>query len=188
MRSNAKKSQICQLIDDSKNELSDPRDIQTEIKNYYTKLFSSKLSNSLPDIDMSFHPKTKLNDFDKSLCEGLITKPEAFEALNSMPTNKTPGNDGLSVEFYITFWTLIGDLVVNSINMAYMIGTLSNTQNQGVITLIEKKDKDKRFIRNWRPITLLNTDYKIASKCIASRLDKVLPKIIHITQTAFVKN
>ena len=55
---------------------------------------------------------------------------------------------------------------------------LSTSQIQAVIKLIEKKDKDKRFIKNWQPISLLNVDYKIFSKALPSRLKKVLPNLI----------
>ena len=61
-------------------------------------------------------------------------------------------------------------------------------QRQAVIKLIEKKDKDKRFIKNWRPISLLNVDYKIISKALTSRLKKVLPDLISLQQTAYVGN
>ena len=56
-----------------------------------------------------------------------------------------------------------------------------------IIRLIEKKDKDKRFVENWRPISLLKVDYKIGSKALATRLEKVLPEIIHENQCAYVK-
>ena len=72
-------------------------------------------------------------------------------------------------------------------NYAYFHGELSTTQKQAVITLIEKKDKDRRLIKDWRPISLVNVDVKIGSKAIAKRLDKVLPHIIHYDQNTFVK-
>ena len=81
----------------------------------------------------------------------------------------------------------IGTLLVDSLNYAYSHGELSITQKQAIITLIEKKDKDRRLIKNWRPISLLNVDVKIGSKAIAKRLEKVLPHIIHYDQNAFVK-
>ena len=59
------------------------------------------------------------------------------------------------------------------------------SQRQAVIKLLEKKDKDKRLISNWRPTSLLNVDYKIISKIFASRLKKVLPNLISSQQTAY---
>ena len=73
--------------------------------------------------------------------------------LSTFENNKTPGNDGLTIEFYKFFWPEIGTLLVDSLNYAYFYGELSNTQKQAVITLIEKKDKDRRLIKNWRPIS-----------------------------------
>ena len=57
-----------------------------------------------------------------------------------------------------------------------------------MITLIEKKGKDKRYLKNWRPISLMNVDTKIASKAIATRLKTVIQKLIHHNQTAYVGN
>ena len=91
------------------------------------------------------------------------------------------------MEFYKFFWSEIGTFLVDSLNYAYFHGELSNLQKQAVITLIEKKDKDRRWIKNWRPISLVNVDVKIGSKAIAKRLETVLPHIIHYDQNAFVK-
>ena len=76
---------------------------------------------------------------------------------------------------------------MDSLNYAYFRGELSNSQKQAVITVIEKKDKDRRWIKNWRPISLVNVELKIGSKAIAKRLGTVLPHIIHHDQNAFVK-
>ena len=74
---------------------------------------------------------------------------------------------------------------MDSLNYAFFHGELSSSQKQGVIT--EKKDKDRRWIKNWRPIPLVNVDVKIGSKAIAKRLENVLPHIIHYDQNAFVQ-
>jgi len=64
---------------------------------------------------------------------------------------------------------------------------LANPRKQGIIKLIEKKNKDKRYFANWRPISLLNVDVKIASKAITLRLEKVLSGLISADQYAYVK-
>ena len=60
---------------------------------------------------------------------------------------------------------------------------MSNSQRQAVITLTEKKGKDRTLIENWRPISLINADAKIISKVIAKRIKGVLPSIMHHNQT-----
>ena len=77
--------------------------------------------------------------------------------------------------------------MVDSLNYSCDYGELSNSQKEAIITLIEKKDTDKRHLSNWRPISLINVDVKIASKAIAKRLENVLPNIIHHNQCAYVK-
>ena len=77
---------------------------------------------------------------------------------------------------------------MDSLNYSYDHGELSQSQKEAVITLIQKKDRDRRLIKNWRPISLVNVDVKIGSKAIAKRLEKVLPYIIYHDQNAFVKD
>ena len=83
---------------------------------------------------------------------------------------KTPRNDGLSKEFYEVFWDEA------SINDAFIKEGLSTFQKQGVIKLIEKKDRDKGFVKNWRPLSLLNL--KLISKLLGTRLKDILPGLI----------
>ena len=77
--------------------------------------------------------------------------------------------------------------MVDSLNYSNDHGELSNSQKKVIITLIQKKDRDRRLIKNWKPISLVNVDVKIGSKAIARRLETVLPYIIHHDQNAVVK-
>ena len=104
-----------------------------------------------------------------------------------MECNKIPGSDGLPAEFYKVFWNDISDLFLNSINYAYRCGQLSVTQRRGIIKLIPKKNAEPNLIKNWRPISLLNCDYKIGAKAIANRFKQVIPNIINYDQTGFLK-
>ena len=128
-----------------------------------------------------------LNEQKQKHCEGLLTASECLESLKSMESNKSPGSDGLPAEFYKVFGNDINQYLLNALNSAYTKGLLSITQRRGLITLIPKKNKPTNLLKNWRPITLLNCDYKIATKSIASRIRKVLPKIINNDQIGFLK-
>ena len=104
-----------------------------------------------------------------------------------MRNDKTPGTDGLTAEFYRYFWHEIADIMVDGFNYGFQAGRLSISQRQGVISLIYKKNKNLEYLKNWRPLSLLNTDYKIAKKTLACRLEKTLPTLISKSQTGYVK-
>ena len=84
-------------------------------------------------------------------------------------------------------WPIIGNILVRAVNVANQKGELSTSQKQAVITLLDK-GKDRNQIKNWRPISLLNADYKIISKALANRFITFLPKLIHVNQTGYVQN
>ena len=150
--------------------------------NFYKQIYSSKSTDPENKTFASFFESVGLAFLNKSeadQCQGLLTLEECAKAVSNFQNDKTPGSDGFTVDFYRRFWNLLGKLMVNSFNYAFQTGNLSISQRLGIILLILKKDKNLEFLKNRRPITLLNTDYKISTKAIAMRLEKVLPKIIH---------
>ena len=100
-----------------------------------------------------------------------------------MPNDKSPGNDGFTKEFFETFWSEVKKTFLSCVSHSFDKGELCTSQRQAIIKLIEKKDKDKRLIQNWRPISPLNIDAKIISKALSKRLKSVLPSIISDDQT-----
>ena len=88
----------------------------------------------------------KLTREKSKTLDGAITEKELLIALQSMENNKSPGNDGLTKEFYITFWNEVKLLLLLAIEKAYLVKQLSASQNQAVIKLIEKKGRNKRYI------------------------------------------
>ena len=90
-----------------------------------------------------------------------------------MQNNKTTGNDGLTKEFYGTLWNEKKYIFLKSLKQAKEKNQLSTSQHQAVIKLIEKKDTDQRYIKRWRPMSLLNVNTKIISKALAVKLKKL---------------
>ena len=128
----------------------------------------------------------KLKEEEANNLEGEITEAECKNALKNMKLNKSPGSDGIPVEFYITFWENIKQMLLESINSSYHNGELSPSQKMGILSLIFKKG-DKTMLENWRPISLLNTDYKILAHALANRLKTVIPKLVHTDQSGYIK-
>ena len=79
----------------------------------------------------------------------------------------------MASQWSLAFWSVLGKHLLNSFNYAHNYGELPNSQKQAVITLVEKKGKHKRLIKNWRPISLINVDIKIVSKALAKRLEHI---------------
>ena len=82
-------------------------------------------------------------------------KPERIRAV------KSPSTDGLTIEFLKYFWPELNSLNVGRFNYAFTNGSLLITQRRDIISLIPPKSKDKTILENFRPISLLNVDYKI---------------------------
>jgi len=172
--------------------ITEPLIILSEQKLFYQDLYRTKTEaveiNSSINEFLNKLGIPKLSAEQKQTCEGKISIQECENVLDSFQTNKSPGNDGIPIEFYKRCWNLISQPFLESVNESFEKGEMSNSQKQAVITLIEKKGKDRCLIENWRPISLLNVDAKILSKVIATRIKKVLPDIIHHNQSGYVSD
>jgi hypothetical protein len=153
---------------------------------FYGALFSAQeLIMSEQDFFLSTIER-QLTGEERQLCEGELSLAECKAALDGMGRGKSPGVDGFPAEFYQRFWPLIGQDYVDVMNACYSSGRLSATQRSGMITLLYKKG-DRLDMKNWRPITLLCVDYKIAAKAISNRVLHVLPSLIHENQTCNIR-
>ena len=93
---------------------------------------------------------------------------------------------GLLLIFFFFFWNGLGSFLVRAINESVKKESLPSSQKEGIIALLPKGDKPWQFLKTWRPITLFNVSYKIASGCIANRIKRILSDIIHSEQTGFI--
>jgi hypothetical protein len=170
-----------------KEIITGEKEILDEIRSYYKNLYGAnqtdhnKLENILKDIP-------KLTNEQRVLTKGLITYDECLKALKGMANGKTPGTDGITADFYKFFWNDISDIVVKSINYSFKKNEMSPEQRTGIISLSPKKNKKRTQLKNWRPITLLNVDYKLLAKALAMRLQTILPDYIDESQFGYVKD
>ena len=183
------KSAVRRLYDSAGKITVNPKFI-IKLRDYHQELYSNHDFEESEEFSSHFLENSNiptLSNNSMMICEGLLTCAECFEALKKFPNGKSPGNDGLTAEFYKTFWNLLGQQLTDSLNYSFEHGELSTSQKQAIIKLIDKKDRDRRYIKNWRPTSLLNVDMKIASTALALRLEKILPEIIQADQYAYVE-
>ena len=163
--------------------ITHPQQILDRLVDFYSKLYTKD-----PDVIFK-HENTEqilISEETQMRIEGNITLEELSTALKSMKRNKAPGCSGLPMEMYVIFWRLIGERLCQSINFAYEKGKLHDSALKGIIILIPKKGKDSRIVANLRPITLLNTDYKLIEKVLANHLKTALTEVISQDQKGFL--
>ena len=118
---------------------TDPFQIMNAQKSFYSKLYERQQINQNSAEAKRFLENPSISKLPKDLrasCEGNITIDECEKILGSFQTGKTPGSDGIPIEFYKTFWPLIGVFMIDSFNEAYDNGEMSSSQKQATITLI----------------------------------------------------
>ena len=152
---------------------------------FYSDLFSREKLDLRSQRDLFSYVKLHLSESEQASCEGPLTLAKASEALQRSNRNKSPGADGLIVEFYSQFWDKLGEPLVSVFNQGLARGELPESMKASVTRLVHKQD-DKRLLKNWRPISLLNVDYKICSKAVSLRLSRVLGSIVDPDQTCSV--
>lgn len=129
----------------------------------------------------------KLSEKEIKVCQDIISLEECTNAVKLMKRGKSPGSDGLTSDFYKFFWIDIQIAVFESLIYGFNCSKLSVEQRRGILRLLPKKGKDITHIQNWRPISLLNSDYKILAAVLANRLQKVLPSVISSDQNGYLK-
>ena len=173
------------LIDENLQEIVDPQQILEKQKEFYSSLYSK-------DNDVSFNMQNRFNvyvpDHIREQQNTQISSEEVRKAISMMKNNKTPGQDGIPIDFYKVFWTRIESTFMSMVLECFDSRILHSTARKGILNLIPKANKDSRYVKNLRPITLLNTDYKIIEKVIAEKMIPALDTIIHKDQRGFMKD
>ena len=132
------------------------------------------------------HNLLRLNQEETENINRPIRSTEIETVIKNLPTNKRPGQDGFTGEFYQTFREEITPILLKLFQNIAEGGTLPNSFYKATITLIAKPEKEITKKENYRPITLMNTGAKILNKIRANRIKQHIERIIHHDQVGFI--
>lgn len=177
---------VSALRDDRGRLITDSKEILKYEHDFYQSLYSGDPSAQPIPMEPPFRDPPQISRHHKEALERPLSGVELKTALTQLNRGKCPGTDGLSVDFYLRFWSLIEDPLLKCLESANASGRLTTEQRRGIINLIPKKDADRSNLSNWRPITLLNTDYKIFTKALALRVQSCVKEVISPDQTGFL--
>ena len=128
----------------------------------------------------------RVSDEDRARMTWKITKEKVGITLKRIRNNVAPGVGGFCVYFYKVFSKYLKTIVVGAINEVYINGELTISQRFRIFVLTPKGDKDRRLIGNWRPLTVLETLYKLTLAILANRMKPTLDIIIGSSQMAYL--
>jgi len=165
-------------------ETKDPKQISEHVQHFYQELYNH---NRRTEIDPTFLSEMFVVDAHQNeTIDKEITLQELWQTLRSLKAT-TPGPDGISNSYLKKMFDILGPLIVDAWKYSLAQNTLMMSHQKSLLRLIPKPGKDKRELKNWRPITLSNCDHKLITKTYNNRLLRIINNYITPTQTAYIK-
>ena len=181
-------NQIHYLINDQNLRLENINDIKSHCVEYYTSLLGAPSPSLSPEAMEEISRRTSFR-CDEA-CKGMLMAPISAEEIRKevfyLPANKAPGPDDYTGEFYRRAWPFIGQDFTRAVQEFFSSGHILKQWNATAITLVPKTTEVERM-SGFRSISCCNAVYKVVSKLLARRLEKLLPEMISPSESAFVK-
>ena len=174
---------IQELVDEYGLPRTSPGELVEHVRKFYAGLYGCDQNNIAKQSVFLDNINAKLSDQQNSGLQLDLSEREIETAISQMAKGKAPGPDGLSIEFYTHCWPIVKDEVVSLLREMFSTQTIHPQIKTGYLTLIHKKGQ-KNEISNYRPISLLNYDLKILTKCLTNRIKTIIPDLTHEHQYA----
>uniref|UniRef100_A0A4W5LLC8 Reverse transcriptase domain-containing protein n=1 Tax=Hucho hucho TaxID=62062 RepID=A0A4W5LLC8_9TELE len=176
------KGKIVELVNENGEKVTDLVGIMETVQAFYTDLYTSVgVNEECMDQVLGAVEEREITEEGMKWDSGL-TVEEIKEAIRGLNLNKSPGSDGLTVELYRAFVDLLAPILGRVYESMERRKIVPDSMGLGVLTLLYKGKGEKNSLKNYRALTLLNCDYKILTKALANRMNKVMASIIEPTQ------
>ena len=182
-------SNICRIKDPVTDEVKTaPEEIESIFKKYYEELYTQpempgeeEMREYLEQLDLP-----SIGRIQNAKITAAITAEEVMGAISSFKNGKAPGSDGFPIELYKTYKEELVPLLVKSFNWTLKKHKMPPSWSEAIITVIHKQGRNKELCGSYRPISMLNVDYKIYTKIIACRLKGITQELVGEEQSGFI--
>ena len=187
-RERSSAAHVAALEDAQGQVCTDQEGLERICSEYYGKLYTRGTDSAVragAEAQALAYIENRLSPEVKDRLSSALSISELADAVRAMQPGKSPGQDGVILEFYKIYWDLISTDFLSMLSSGYESGRLPAGMTQGLIALLQKGG-DRLKLTNWRPITLLNISYKVLAKALQLRLQPVLMEIINFDQSVFL--
>ena len=187
-RSKNNKKEMSELLIEGE-VVSDPSQINKYVEKFYTSLYEKGDShiNNIDKIDSFLVKMDPIDDNMVDLTNSKLTPDELLKTLKDC-ADSAPGPDGIPYSLIKMTWKHFGKILIDSWEFALLSGSLAPSHENSYLRLLPKDGKDPKLLKNWRPITLSNCDFKLITKTLSWRLAEAVDKAISPNQTAYMKD
>ncbi|CAL5358449.1 unnamed protein product [Camellia sinensis] len=172
---------LCPIVING-SAVENPQDVRAEVKNHFLNHFSDSWPNR-PGLLGPFN--TIGEDQSSEFLESVFSESEVKAAIRNCGGNKAPGPDGFNFNMFQKCWDIIKGDVLQFMTEFHQNGKLVRGINSSFIALIPKNENPSS-LAEYRPISLIGSFYKILAKVLSNRMKTVMPRIISVTQSAFI--
>ena len=177
-KSKQERQTIAALTTTGGRRVVEEEEIEEEVVSFYQALYKDEKVDTEGGEGLVGGVKGRLSVEASRGLEGEVREEEVARAIQGLARRKSPGEDGLPAELYVALKTKLVPVLTSLFNEMVREGKAPEGFAQGIITLLYKNIGSREDIKNYRPISLLNTDYKILAKIIANRLKEVAGDVV----------
>ena len=183
---NSVKKTILHLKRPDESLTENPEEIRKIAHDFYAHLYTPEITDDVAQ-DTLLEGLPQIRYEDRDTLDEIITLDELNKTVKLLAHGRTPGIDGIPNEFYQKFWHIIGGDLCEVLSCAISDGILPLSCTRAVVTLLPKRG-DLTKLKNWRPVSLLCSDYKILTKTLSLRLRSVIGSVVHPDQSCSIPN
>ncbi len=188
LKKSAEARHIYEMRREDGSTVTDTFELLEEIRDQYEKVFEDpSLGVNIDDTGLLDFLQNIVPNADRGALDGPINQEEIKTAVSLFKAGKTPGSDGIPVEFYKSFIDTLAPILEKLFERCLEQESLTPSMYSGVISLLYKGSGDRLDRSRWRPLTMLGVDYKILTKILMLRMQKVMNGLVDPAQSCAVK-
>jgi hypothetical protein len=181
-----RRKKIISCLEDGEKEITEDKELIQHAVQFYKHLFCKEVRENITLDDSFWADEDKVTQAENEMLEREFFEEEVKRAIDESYAEGAPGPDGFSFLFYQKIWRIIKkDLM--ALMKGFVKGNIMIDRLNFAMIILIPKEEDARTLKKYRPISLINYNFKIFSKVLNNRIEALCGRLLATNQTAFVR-